>query len=148
MRRLVHELHRVKKSSLNAKNWWGCGQSDVQTFLWLAQLVSFDGWRIGQSNFIDVLLLVSSALSPPNFTLIGNDDFFTNLVWKSWRFWVFADTYLGQIESEKNKQTKKTQYCSYTSTFFSACAVLCPGRCASNFQVLTRKSAGAAHTRA
>ena len=36
------------------------------------------GGELDNENYIDVLL-VSSALSPPNFTLIGNDDFTTNL---------------------------------------------------------------------
>ena len=38
------------------------------------------GGELGSETYIDVLL-VSSALSPPNFTLIGNDDFLSNLVW-------------------------------------------------------------------
>ena len=41
--------------------------------------------ELGDETYIDVLL-VSSALSPPKFTLIGNDDFLTNLVWISWCF--------------------------------------------------------------
>ena len=36
--------------------------------------------ELGDETYIDVLL-VCSALSPPKFTLIGNDDFITNLVW-------------------------------------------------------------------
>ena len=41
--------------------------------------ILMDG-ELGGETYIDVLL-VSSALSPPNFTLIGNDDFLSNLVW-------------------------------------------------------------------
>ena len=43
------------------------------------------GDELGIETCID-LLLVFSSLSPPNLTLIGNDDFDTNLVWKSWCF--------------------------------------------------------------
>ena len=38
--------------------------------------------ELGKENCID-LILVSSALFPLNFVLIGNDDFYTNWVWKS-----------------------------------------------------------------
>ena len=48
------------------------------------------GGELGDETCIDVLL-VSSALPPPNFILIGSDGFYTNLLWKSWCFGVFAD---------------------------------------------------------
>ena len=48
---------------------------------------------IWKSNFDGIFLLggelsmfLSPALSPPNFTLIGNDEFYMNLVLKSWCF--------------------------------------------------------------
>ena len=49
------------------------------------------GWEVGElekevgnETYFEVyVLLESSALSQPIFTLIGNDDFYTNLVWKS-----------------------------------------------------------------
>ena len=40
------------------------------------------GGEVGNETFTDVLL-ESSALFPPIFTLIGNNDLYTNLVWKS-----------------------------------------------------------------
>ena len=43
------------------------------------------GGELGNETYIDVLL-ESSVFFQPNFTLIGNDDFFTTFVWKSWCF--------------------------------------------------------------
>ena len=86
---------------------------------------------MGNETCIDVLL-VSSALSPPISTLIGIDDFYTNLVWKKLVFLSFRG-YLGEIESEN----KKHQNFSYT--FFFLHVQCCVWVSASNFQVLTRK---------
>ena len=44
------------------------------------------GGELGNETYIDILLESSALLSPPNFTLIGNDDYYTNLAWKSWCF--------------------------------------------------------------
>ena len=38
--------------------------------------------ELDNETYMDVLV-VSAALSPSKFTLIGNDDFFTNFVWIS-----------------------------------------------------------------
>ena len=43
------------------------------------------GGEVGDETYIDVPL-VSLALSPPIFNLIGNTDICTNSVWKSWYF--------------------------------------------------------------
>ena len=43
------------------------------------------GGELGIETQVDVFL-DASALFIPNFTLIGNDDLYTNLVWKSWCF--------------------------------------------------------------
>ena len=43
------------------------------------------GAELGNETFVDGSL-ESSALFPPNFAVIGNADFYTNLVWKSWGF--------------------------------------------------------------
>ena len=67
-------------------------------------MISLDGWRIGQRHLNTDLLLVSSALSPPNLIVIENDNFYTEyelsvkkLVCLGFR------GYLGEIESEKQK---------------------------------------------
>ena len=60
------------------------------------------GGELGNETYFDVL--ESSALSPPNFTLIGNDDFYTNLVWKSWYLRVFADI---SARSSRGGESKK-----------------------------------------
>ena len=80
------------------------------------------------------VLLVSSALPPPNFTLIGNDDFYTNLWWKIWCCWVFADI------SARSSREKKTNNFSYQVYFFSLQVQCCVRVSASNFQVLARKN--------
>ena len=59
------------------------------------------GGELGNETYID-LLLVLSALSPPNLILIENDSFHTNLVSKSWCFWVFAD-----ISARSSRKKKK-----------------------------------------
>ena len=57
------------------------------------------GGELGNATHIDVLL-VSSALSPPNITLIENDDIVKNLVSKSWCFLLLSlRGYLVEIES-------------------------------------------------
>ena len=66
------------------------------------------GGRLGNETYID--LLVSSALSPPIFTLIGNDDFYTNLVLKSWGFWV--------VISRRDRVGLKNVH-NFSFTFFS-----------------------------
>ena len=43
------------------------------------------GGELGDEAYIDVPL-VSSALSPPFFTLIGNTDIYSNSMWKSCYF--------------------------------------------------------------
>ena len=65
--------------------------------------------------------LESSALSPPNFTLIGNEDFYTNIVWKSCCFWVFADT------SARSCRKKKT-WNLLSIYFFCDCSMLRQGQ--------------------
>ena len=89
------------------------------------------GVELGDETYIHVRV-VSSALSPPISTLIGIDDFYTNLVWKKLVFLSFRG-YLGEIESEN----KKHQNFSYT--FFFLHVQCCVWVSASNFQVLTRK---------
>ena len=84
---------------------------------------------MGNETYIDVLR-VSSALSPPNFTLIGNDDFYANLVWKSWCFWVFA--------SISARSSKKLKFFMYVFSHMQRCIRVS----ASSFQFLTRKSGG------
>ena len=59
------------------------------------------GGELGSETYIDVLL-VSSALSPPKFTLIGNDFFFNEFSVDTLVFLSFRG-YLGDIESEKTK---------------------------------------------
>ena len=93
------------------------------------------GGELGNEPCIDGLL-VSSALSPPNFTLIGNEDFYTNLVWKTWCFWVFADI---SARSEK----KNSDFCILGSILFSLRMQCCVMVSASDFQVLTRENGGA-----
>ena len=79
------------------------------------------GDKLGNATYIDRLLM-SQALSAPNFSLIGNGDYFSchvKLASKSgkksefWYFWVFADIYLGEIESVFLKVKK----CSYKFFF-------------------------------
>ena len=90
------------------------------------------GGELGSETYIDALL-VSSALSPPIFTLIGNDDFYTNLVWKSWCFVLLRfRRCLGEIESGGKSFT----WDNFLILFF-ACAVLCQGQC---FQFSSPKS--------
>ena len=90
------------------------------------------GGELGNETCIDVLL-VGSASSPPNLTSIGNDDFYTNLVWKSWCFCVFAD-----ISARSSREKKNSEFFIYV--FFCACAVLRQRVSASNFQALLRKA--------
>ena len=63
--------------------------------------------ELGNETYID-LLLVSPALSPPNFILIENDSFHTNLVSKSWCFWVFAD-----ISARSSRKKKRLEFFIY-----------------------------------
>ena len=60
------------------------------------------GGELGNGICIDVLLS-SSAMSSPSFTLNGNDDLYTNIEWKSWRFLVFADFSARPIVKRKEK---------------------------------------------
>ena len=71
--------------------------------------------ELGNETYIDVV--VSSALSPPIFTLIGNDDFFTNLMRIIWCFdfsWIYRRDRVGE-----------TKYIIFYTLFF--CAVLFQG---------------------
>ena len=77
------------------------------------RLVSSASGELRNKTCID--RLVSSASSPPNLTLIGNDDFYMNLVWISWCFWVFADI------SARSSRKK-------THILFFICVVLCQGQ--------------------
>ena len=81
------------------------------------------GGELGNGTSVDVLLK-SSALFPPNFTLIGNDDFYSSFVWESWCFLSFRG-YLGGIESEK---TTSKAIELFTPFFFSARAIICRGQ--------------------
>ena len=56
------------------------------------------GGELGNETY---LLLVSSELSPPNFILIEDDNFYTNLVLKNWCFGIFAD-----ISARSNREKK------------------------------------------
>ena len=56
------------------------------------------GGELGDETYVDVLLEFS-ALFPLKFTLIGNDDFYTN-VFEKFALLSFRG-YLGEIESEK-----------------------------------------------
>ena len=72
------------------------------------------------------------------FTLIGNDDIYTNLVWKSWCFQVFAD-----ISATSNRGKKQHTYVENFKTVFFPHAQCCVRVSASNVYVLTRKNGGA-----
>ena len=65
-------------------------------------------WKKWVANWamklISMFSFVSSGLPPPNLTLIGNDDFFTNLV-GSWCFRVVAD-----ISARLNRKKKKKKH--------------------------------------
>ena len=76
------------------------------------------GGEQGDETYTDVPL-VSLALSPPIFTFIGNTDIYTNSVWKSSYFWVFAD-----ISARSSRKEKSWELLMY---FFFACAVLRQG---------------------
>ena len=69
------------------------------------------GGELGNETHID-LLLVSSALSPPNFILIENDNIYTIIVSKSWCFWFFAD-----ISARSSREKKRLQF--FIHVFFS-----------------------------
>ena len=90
--------------------------------------------ELGDETYIAVLL-VSSALSPPQLTLIGNDEFLKYLRWISWCFWVFAD-----ISARSSRKKKSLESFAH---FFFLNAQFCARVSASNFQVLIRKSGGA-----
>ena len=92
--------------------------------------ILMDG-ELGGETYIDVLL-VSSALSPPISTLIGIDDFYTNLVWKKLVFLSFRG-YLGEIESKKKKSLE------FFLLYFFFILQFCVGVSAPIFQVLIRK---------
>ena len=77
------------------------------------------GGELGNETHID-LLLVSSALSPPNFILIENDNFNTNLASKSWCFGVFAD-----ISARSSRKKEKVRF--FQIVFFVAQSVVCQG---------------------
>ena len=76
------------------------------------------GGELGDETCVDVPL-VSLALSPPIFTLIGNTDINTSSVWKSWYFRVFMD-----ISARSSREKKKSRI---FHTLFFAYAVLCQG---------------------
>ena len=92
------------------------------------------GGELGNETYIDVLLQ-SSALSSPNFTLIENDNFYTNLVWVSWCFWVFAGI---SVRSSRKKKARNFSY-----TFFLVVPYYCVRVSAFNFQARIRQSGGA-----
>ena len=102
-------------------------------YIWNTVLVISLDDELGDQTYVDVLI-VSSELSPPKFTLIGNDDFLKNLAWISWCFWVFADI------SARSSRKKKTRI---IHTRFFLVVQFCVRVSASNFQVLIRKSGGA-----
>ena len=99
-------------------------------------VISLDGWRIGYETYIDVLL-VSSALSPPKFTLIGNDVFFYEF---SVDKLVFLNVrgYLGERSSRKSKSFREKKTC-FWYTFFSI-VQFCVRISASNFQFPSPKA--------
>ena len=68
------------------------------------------GGELGNEIYID--LLVSSGLSPPSFILIENNNFYTNLVSKSWCLFLGFRGYLGEIGSGEKKEF-------FTYVFFS-----------------------------
>jgi len=76
------------------------------------------GGELGNETY---LLLVSSELSPPNFILIEDDNFYTNLVLKNWCFGIFADI------SARSSREKKVYNSSYQIHVFFAQAVVCQG---------------------
>ena len=59
------------------------------------------GGELGNQTYID--LLESSALFPPNFTLIGKDDIYTNLLWKIWCFEFSRISRRDRVGKEKKK---------------------------------------------
>ena len=90
--------------------------------------------ELGGETYIDVLL-VSSALSPPKFTLIGNDVFFYEF---SVDKLVFLNVrgYLGERSSRKSKSFREKKNL-FLIHFFFYCAVLCQDQC---FQFSISKS--------
>ena len=95
----------------------------LDLYIYQVLVISLHGWRIGQRDCYIDLLLVSSALSPPNFILLENDIFYTKFILFSFKklvFWGFR-RYLGEIESKKNKGY------NFSNTFFSPQSVVCQG---------------------
>ena len=92
------------------------------------------GRELGNETYIDVLL-ESSALFPPNSTLVGNDDFYTNLVRK-----VGALKFPRISRQDRVGKNKAIQYFIH---FFLLHVQCCIRGSASNFQVLTRKGCDA-----
>ena len=97
-------------------------------------VISLDGWWIGQWNLYRCSSRVFSIVST-KFHLDRERRFYTNLVWKSWCFWVFADI------SARSESENKTLEC-FVYLFFGN-VQCCVRVSASNFQVLTRESGGA-----
>ena len=92
-------------------------------------VISLDGWRVGQWNLYRWSPCVFSIVST-KFTLIGNDYFFTNLVWRSWCFRIFADI--------SSRSSRKKQNLWIFVHFFFSIEKFCVGVSDSLFQVLIR----------
>ena len=71
--------------------------------------------------YIDVLDWVFRILSPPNFTFIGNNDFYTNLVWKKLVLWSFADI---SARSSRGKKRLRIFYYYIQRCIFCECATM------------------------
>ena len=80
--------------------------------------LSLDGWRIGRWNKYRASRRGSSAMSPPIFASVGNDDFLTNYVLKSRCFWVFAG-----MPSRSSRNIKISFHINILF-FFCACSVV------------------------
>ena len=91
------------------------------------------GGELGNQTYID--LLESSALFPPNFTLIGKDDIYTNLLWKIWCFEFSRISRRDRVGKEKKKKM-------IFFIYFFVKVQCCVRVRASIFQVLTRNSGG------
>ena len=70
-------------------------------------------------KLISILSLCLNIVSK-KIALIGNDDFYANLVWVSWCFWVFTNI---SARSSREKKRKKKE-----KVFFFDCAVVCQGQ--------------------
>ena len=129
-----------KNSDQKSQNWTEHRKNSIPsppivcrnhlTYRWNRVLViSLLGSELGSETYIDDLLVSSALLSPPNFTLIGKDDVYTILVWKSWCSFEFS-----RISRRDGVEKKQQRFLLGTRYILFFSHVLCCVRVSTYFR--------------